>query len=180
MKKPVLINSVVLYIINKVKIIRTSLGLTTREIHKILDLSDDGNILGVIESNYKPNKYNDKHLNKLAIAFTEKSFELGHNISYTVADFYPPADFEEKMVEKIVVKIAPTELRQTGVLQLLVVEENDPFFDDWHTSREIAEHCGAKANKPWSSSDFTSVIESAVRKGILIRKSEQEALYKKP
>ncbi len=180
MRKPILVNSIVLYIINRIKTIRTDLDISQEDVHEILELSEDGNILGVIESNYKPNKYNDKHLNKLAIAFTEKSFELGHNISYTVADFYPPADFEEKMVEKIVVKIEPTELGQTGVLHLLVVEENDSFFDDWRTSREIAEHCGAKANKPWSSSDFTSVIESAVRKGILIRKSEQKALYKRP
>lgn len=180
MRKPVLISLIPLHIINQVKKIRISLGFTTRDIQKILELDEDGNILGSIESNFNAAKYHDKHLNKLAIAFTDRAHEQGKDITYTVADFYPPTDFEEKMVEKIIVHIEPTELKQTGTLHILLDEENDPFFDEWHSSKEIAHHCGSKAKKSWEAKDFTAVIDYAVSKDKLIRKSHEEALFKRP
>ena len=179
MKKPVLINSVALYIINKVKTIRFLLKLNTRDIQKILELDEDGAILGSIESNYNPAKYHDKHLNKLAVAFTLRAQELGLNTTYAIHDFYPPATFEEKMVEKIIIQIQPAELKQTGTLHLLLEKQKDPFFDEWHTSKEIAEHCARKAQKNWKSTDFTAVIDNAVSKGKLVRKSDTEALFKR-
>lgn len=180
MKKPVLISSIALYIINKIKVIRISLDLTTRDIQKILELSDDGNILGAIESNLNPAKYHDEHLNKLAKAFTIKSKEKNLKTSYDINDFYPPIDFEEKMVEKIVIKIKPTELKQTDVLYILLAEEKDSFFDEWHSAKEIAHHCGSKAEKNWEAKDFTAIIEATVKKGTLLRKSDDEALFKRP
>lgn len=173
------ISSIALYIINRIRVIRVNLGISTRDVQKILDLDPDGSILGAIESNKNPAKYHDEHLNKLARAFTDKSHKLGYNITYTLNDFYPPTNFEEKMVEKIIIKIEAKELGQTGTLQLLVVEENDSFFDGWHSAKEIAEYCGNKADKKWEAKDFTAIIEQAVKKGILIRKSENEALFKR-
>lgn len=84
------------------------------------------------------------------------------------------------MVEKIVIKIQPTELKQTGVLYLLLVEEKDSFFDEWHSAKEIAHHCGSKAEKNWEAKDFTAIIDLAVRKGTILRKSDNEALFKRP
>jgi len=180
MKKVILISSISLYIINIIRKIRTHLGINTRDIQKILGLDPDGNILGAIESNSNSARYHDQHLNKLALAFTTKSFELGYKVTYTLNDFYPPIDFEERMVEKIIVKIDPKELGQTGTLYLLLVEESDTFFDGWHTSKEIAQYCGSKAEKNWEAKDFTSIIDQAIKKEILIRKSEEEALFKRP
>ncbi|GGH06843.1 hypothetical protein FAZ19_03795 [Sphingobacterium alkalisoli] len=180
MENPVKISSIHLFIINVIRLLRVNLGLSQKDIQDILDLSSDSNLLGSVESNFRTERYHDKHLNKLAIAFTKIASEQGKDISYTVSDFYPPVNFKEEMIEKIVVKIEPTELKQTGILYLLLEEENDPFFNDWHTSKEIAQYCGGKAGKNWGSKDFTAVIEYAVKKGKLIRKSEDEALFKRP
>lgn len=180
MRKPILISSVALWIINKVKFIRTELGITQREVHKYLGLSDDGNILGAIESQFVINRYTDEQLNKLARKFTEIAVLKGSDNTYTLNDFYPPVDFDEKMVDKIVIKIQPTELKQTGVLYLLLVEEKDSFFNEWHSAKEIAHHCGSKAEKNWEAKDFTAIIEATVKKGNLLRKSDDEALFKRP
>lgn len=178
MENIVKISSIQLYIINTIKRIRINLGFSYKEIAEVLDIDPINNPLGAIEGKSSTAGYTDIHLNKLARAFTDKSHELGFNVTYTLNDFYPPTDFEEKMVNKIIVKIEPKELGQTGTLQLLVEEENDSFFDDWHSAREIANYCGNKADKNWEAKDFTFVIEQAVKKGILIRKSENEALFK--
>ena len=180
MRKPVSISLISLHIINQVKKIRISLGFTTRDIQKILELDEDGNILGSIESNFNSAKYHDKHLNKLAIAFTDRAHEQGKDITYTVADFYPPNDLEEEMVDKIIIEIEPKELGQTETLQLLLIEENDSFFNEWHNSKEIAHHCGLKAKRLWEAKDFTAIIDYAVSKGKLIRKSDEESLFKRP
>lgn len=174
-----IISSIHLYIINNVKKIRIDLGFSYKDIAEVLDIDPVNNPLGAIEGKSSTARYTDIQLNKLARAFTEKSFELGFNTTYTLNDFYPPADFEEKMVDKIVMKIDPKELGQTGTLHLLVVDEKDPFFDDWRNSKEIAEYCGSKADKNWESKDFTSIIELVIKKGALIRKSENEALFKR-
>jgi DNA-binding transcriptional MerR regulator len=179
MKQVVYINSISLHIINMIRLLRTYLGFSTRDIQKILELEVDGNLLGAIESGKNTAKYHDQHLNKLARAFTAKSFELGYNVPYSVSDFYPPASFKEEMVKKIIIKIEPTELGPTGTLHLLLVENNDPFFDEWHTSKEIAHYCGAQAGKNWEAKDFTAVIDNAIKKDTLIRKSEDEALFKR-
>lgn len=179
MENFVKISSIHLYIINTIKKIRINLGFSYKEIAKVLDIDPINNPLGAIEGKSSTARYTDIQLNKLARAFTDKSHKLGYNITYTLNDFYPPTNFEEKMVEKIIIKIEAKELGQTGTLQLLVVEENDSFFDDWHSAREIAEYCGNKADKKWEAKDFTAIIEQAVKKGILIRKSENEALFKR-
>ena len=180
MKKIVIISSIHLYIINVIKKIRIELGLSFKEIADILEIDAINNPLGAIEGKSSTARYTDIQLNKLARSFTKISASKGIDKIYTLSDFYPPTDFEERMVEKIIVKIDPTELGQTGTLHLLLLEESDTFFDSWHTSKEIAEYCGNKAEKNWEAKDFTAVIEQAVKKGILIRKSEEEALFKRP
>lgn len=179
MQNIVKVSSIHLYIINNIKKIRINLGFSYKDIAGVLDIDPINNPLGAIEGKSSTASYTDIQLNKLARAFTDKSHELGYNITYTLNDFYPPTHFEEKMVDKIIVKIEPKELGQTGTLQLLVTEEKDSFFDEWRTAREIAEYCGNIAEKKWGAKDFTFVIDQAVKKGILIRKSENEALFKR-
>jgi len=180
MKKIAIISSIHLYIINIIKKIRIEFGLSFKDIADILEIDSINNPLGAIEGKSSTARYTDVQLNKLARSFTKICVWEGIDKVYTLNDFYPPVDFEEKMVEKVIVKIDPTELGQTGTLYLLLVEESDAFFDDWHTSKEIAQYCGSKAEKNWEAKDFTAIIDQAVKKGILIRKSEKEALFKRP
>lgn len=178
MKQPVKISIVHLFIINEVRSIRFNLGIGQKDVQNILGLNPDGNLLGSVESNFQPDRYNDTHLHKLAKAFTERSRSLNQEVIYTVTDFYPPAETEEKMVEKSISK-TPEKLGQTGTLHLLLMENEDSFFNEWHTVTEIANHCGEYAKKKWSNNDFTAIVKVAVDDDKLIRKSDEEALFKR-
>ena len=179
MKEPVQISSLHLFIINIIRQIRLDLGITQLEISRILHPDSSSNALGGIESNFRPDKYTDENLNKIAKAFTDKSFALGLNTTYTIYDFYPKEAIEEKMVTKNVIE-TPKELKQTGVLHLLLIERKEKFFDNWHTVSEIAAFCGNHANKTWTNNDFTAIVKIVVDDNKLIRKSEEEALFKRP
>ena len=56
-----------LYIINKVKVMRTDLGLSQLELSQRLEMNDS--FVSHVESNTKRAKYNVKHLNELAKVF---------------------------------------------------------------------------------------------------------------
>lgn len=174
MRKPVLISALDLYIINQVRIIRFRLNLNQREVSKILNPLTDNNILGAIESNFRKEKYTDAQLNKLAVKFSE----LDQKGSYTLNDFYPKSAMEEKLVEKIVIAL-PKKIGPTASL-LNSLESDNEFCKDWQTVKEITDYSNLKEKQCWITKDFTSAIENIVRAGKLIRKSEDEALYKRP
>lgn len=177
MKKPVLISCLHLFIINRIRSIRLELGLSQREVSRILYPDSDSNLLGRIESNLTTHKYTDENLNKLAKAFTLIAKQGQLNKKYTINDFYPPEPLEEKLVAKTIIEI-PESLGQTGTLNLLL-EKNDSFFMEWHSIKEITDYCNLFAKKNWETTDFTSIVDRAEKANKLIRKSEDEALFKK-
>lgn len=179
MKEPVLISALALYIINRIRQIRIELGLSQRDVSRILYPDSDNNLLGIIESNSRTNGFTDENLNKLARAFSKRSKALGLDNIYTVQDFYPPIPIEELLVPKDVIEV-PKELKQTGTLHLLLIEKKDRFFNEWHSVSDIAAFCGKHADKVWTNNDFTAIVKVAVDDGKLVRKSDEEALFKRP
>ncbi|GGG96508.1 hypothetical protein GCM10007415_34630 [Parapedobacter pyrenivorans] len=155
------------------------LGFTQRDVSRILYPDSDNNLLGSIESSFRKNGFTDENLNKLARAFSKRARILGLDHMYTLEDFYPANAMDEILVPKKVIDI-PKELKQTGMLHLLLVEKKEKFFKDWHTVSEIAAFCGKQADKVWTNNDFTAIVKVAVDEGKLIRKSEEEALFKRP
>ncbi|WP_236979876.1 helix-turn-helix domain-containing protein [Membranihabitans maritimus] len=177
MKEIIQIPQLHLYIINRVRYIRLELGLSQRDVSRILYPESSSNLLGGIEGSARPNSYTDENLNKLAKAFTEISKQQGNYMEYTMKDFYPPEPLPEKMVKKEVIEI-PEYLGPTGILNVLL-EKGDAFFNDWHSVKEITEYCNRYAIQNWRTSHFTAIIARAEERKKLIRLSENEALYKK-
>lgn len=173
MKNPALISQLHLYIINAIRRIRLELGLTQRDISRILSPEADNNLLGSIESNFRNEKYTDENLNKLAKAFSK----INADKDYTIYDFYPKEALSEILVEKLVIDI-PKNLGPTGSL-ILLLEKKDTFFDNWHNAKEITNYCNSCMTTDWKATDFTSVIARAVESGKLIRSSENYPKYKK-
>ena len=178
MKKPVYISSVALFTINTVRSWRLTLGLTQREVSSEISPGSDSNTLGIIENNFRTEKYTDKHLNKIAQLFTKTAHEIGLIKEFSLFTFYPEQPIEELMVEKKIVQ-RPKELTQTSTLFILLEEKQDPFFNDWHTVAQIAAHCSAYSGKNWTNNDFTAVIKTATQKNKLERKSETESIYRR-
>jgi transcriptional regulator with XRE-family HTH domain len=173
MERPVLISQLHLYIINAVRLIRLELGLSQRDVSKYLNSETDNNILGSIESNYRNEKYTDEHLNKLANKFSE----ILPNKDYSIYDFYPPQPIIETLVEKVVVDI-PQNIGPTGAITMLL-EDKDPFFNEWHTVKEVTKYCNEVLIRDWKTTDFTSVVARAEIVGKLLRYDENEPRYKK-
>lgn len=103
MRKPVKISSIDLYIINAVRAKRKELNCSQRDISKAINPLTDNNILGPIESMYNKETYNDEHLNKIAIYFTEIARQRKIKKEYTLVDFYPPEPLKEELVEKLII-----------------------------------------------------------------------------
>lgn len=172
MKNQVLISQLNLYIINAIKRIRLELGLTQRDVSRIINVDADNNLLGSIESNFRSEKYTDENLNKLAKAFSK----ININKDYSIYDFYPKEPLEEVLIEKSVVDI-PKNIGPTASLVLLL-EKKETFLDDWHTVKEITDYCNKCLFTNWKTTDFTSVIARSVESGKLIRFSENDPRYK--
>lgn len=189
MKKAVHISILSLYIINAVRKARLELGLSQRDVSRILYPESSTNLIGGIESDQQPDKYNDDHLNKIAKAFTKIARELQSELDsvpetsakikteYTIFNFYPPEPLPEGEQIKTIEKI-PKELRATGTLNLLL-EQNDPFILQWRSVREITDHCNSLIDKNWKSTDFTAVLDRAEKKGKLIKSEEDGTRYRK-
>lgn len=173
MKSPVLISQLHLYIINTVRRIRLELGLSQRDISRILYPDTDNNLLGSIESNFRNEKYTDENLNKLAKEFSK----IDANKDYTIYDFYPAKPLEEILVRKLIIDI-PINVQPTGTLNLLL-EKDLSFFNEWHSVKEITFYCNEFMGSDWKTNDFTSVIARAVISKKLIRSGENESLFKK-
>jgi transcriptional regulator with XRE-family HTH domain len=166
------------YIINIVRLLRLELGISQKDLSKEITPLSDTNLVGLIESNKTSTTYNDDHLNKIAKCFSGKAKELGNEKeSYNVHDFYPEEAVSEFLVEKNINQIPPN-LHATGTLNLLL-ENNDTFFNDWHTIREITDHCNVVMKKSWKSTDFTSIVTRAQSVNKLARSGEINPTYKK-
>ena len=172
MRHPVVVSQLHLYIINSIRRIRLELGLSQRDISRLINSDADNNLLGSIESNFRNEKYTDENLNKLAKAFSN----IDPNKDYTVYDFYPTSALPEALVEKSVIDI-PKSLGPTASLTLLLEKEHS-FFNDWHNAKEITIFCNESMVQKWKPTDFTSVIARAVESGKLIRSSEIDPKYK--
>lgn len=178
MKKDTYIPQLHLYIINKVRSIRLELGLSQRDVSRILYPESSSNLLGGIEGTARTDMYTDENLNKLANAFTELAQQQGNPKEFTLMDFYPPEPIPEVMVKKEIIEI-PKVQGPTAVLNTILVSEDD-FFDEWRSVKEITEYCNQIVNGNWTTTDFTSTIARAEEKGLLIRLNDAEALYKRP
>lgn len=189
MKKEVFISFIALHIINAVKKARLELGLSQRDVSKILSPDSSSNLLGGIESSQRPDKYTDDHLNKIAKVFTlmaqkiQKEFdsEPGNTTKikteYTIFDFYPPEPLPDgEQIKEI--ETQPKDLKTTGILNLLL-ESDDPFIKEWHTIREITEYCSNLMNRSWKSTDFTAIIDRAEKRGYMIKSEDNGVRYKK-
>src|SRR5699024_8013796 len=78
MKKPIYIPQLHLCIINRVRRIRLELGLSQRDVSRILYPESSSNLLGGIEGTARTDMYTDENLNKLANAFTELAQQQGN------------------------------------------------------------------------------------------------------
>src|SRR5690606_36620160 len=150
------------------------LGLTQRDVSRYLNSESDNNILGAIESSYRSERYTDSQLNILVKEFSH----LNSTRSYTIADFYPKEPINEELVPKILIELPERKGVTTALRKLL--EENRDFAINWITTREIVEICNQTFNRKWISKDFTSAINNLIKAGWLERKSESEALFKRP
>jgi hypothetical protein len=69
-------------------------------------------------------------------------------------------------------------LGATGTLNHLI-EIGDPFFLEWHSVREITDHCNKSMQKEWKTTDFTSILTRALASGKLVRFGENEPKFRK-
>lgn len=173
MKDPVLISQLHLYVINIIRKIRLELGLSQRDVSRILFPDSDNNLLGSIESNFRKEKYTDEGLHKLAKGFSI----IDTNKVYTILDFYPESPLPEVLVSKFVIEI-PDNISPTGTLNLLL-EKKDTFFAESHTVKEITNYCNEFMKREWKTTDFTSVVARAEATEKLIRSGENDPKYKK-
>src|SRR5699024_8966828 len=118
---------------------RLELGLSQRDVSRILYPESSSNLLGGIEGTARTDMYTDENLNKLANAFTELAQQQGNPKEFTLMDFYPPEPIPEVMVKKEIIEI-PKVQGPTAVLNTILVSEDD-FFDEWRSVKEITEYC---------------------------------------
>lgn len=179
------------YIIDRVREGRLELGLSQRDVSKILSPDTDSNLLGGIEGLSRNNGYTDHQLNMIAQAFTQRAKQLLSDISeddikylkikseYTIYDFYPNVPLSD--VPQLKSKIdVPTNTGPSGTINAILETKN--FFDQPRTIREVADYCNSFHDKNWKPNNLTSTLDYAVKKGRL-KKIELEAgrvLYQKP
>lgn len=163
------------YIIDAIRIIRLNLGLSQRDVSRFISPETDTNILGKIESPFKNASYTDQNLNLIAHGFSKRTQELLRETSknsgefdikseYTVFDFYPKKPLGDSLQLKRRIEI-PLNLGPSGILNAIL--ETKDFLDSPRSIREITDYCNSFNDSKWKSTNFTSTLEYAVRKGKL-------------
>ena len=179
------------FIIDRIREIRLELGLSQRDVSKLINPDTDSNLLGSIEGLKRNNGYTDHHLNLIAHGFTQRAqqmlSELDANFirqsniksQYTIYDFYPKETLGDIPQPKTKIDI-PKNSGPSGTLNAIL--ETKDFFNQPHTIREITDYCNSFYNKDWKSNNLTSTLDYAVRKAKLkkIELPDGGVLYQKP
>lgn len=179
-----LIKSVDNFIINQVKEVRIAFNLTQKDLSEKINDNPESNFVSPVENNDTTTCYSDHHLNIFAtffnsLASTMTNSELeerGLRRNYSLADFYPDSPVEEKLVEKDI-KFIPNKLKASGALFILI-ESQDAFLNEWHSSIEFADYCNSKFNRNWTRDIFNGTLAHAHKKGLLAKESEDTPRYK--
>lgn len=173
-----------------VRRIRHELGLSQRAVSRYLNPDTESNIVGNVESVKTSVGYSDHNLNILANAFSvyakhlidemEVSVRTVSNIKteYTIYDFYPNRPLDD--IPQIKTKIdLPEGLSLTGVINAIL--ETKQFLDVPHTVSEITDYCNSLSDGNWKSSNLTSTLDYAVKKGKLkkIERADRPIVYQK-
>lgn len=165
----ILISKTALFIINTVRLYRLELALSQRYISEKISPNALSNLLGDIESEKRSNQYTDDSLNIIAIEFTKVAKDVNGKLKgkeFTIFDFYPNQPMEDCNVEKKIDKI-PIGLSPMGMINALIDE--DEFFNNAVSVREITDHCNNLASQNWKTTDFTAQVENAVKYNNLVR-----------
>lgn len=178
MAKEIKIFPVQQFTIDQIRMIRLDFGITANELSKKVSPSESAGFIAVIESIKSPAFYTDHNLNIIANEFSKYAEKIQRGLdtvegnviqiktSYTIFDFYPKEPLSD--VPQIKTKIdIPAEVGPTGTLNAIL--ESKDFFDHQRTIKEITDYCNSFYNKDWKSTNFTSPLEYAVKKGKLKR-----------
>lgn len=171
------IPAVMLYIINRVRHFRRELGLSQRNVSRIISPNTISNLVGTIESIKGRSSYTDDQLHKIATEFTmvaiqlQKAYDempngLKIKADYTLFDFYPSEPLEDKLVPKKII-VFTKELFPTGAVYTIL--EDTDFFDIPRTVNETTEYLNSFFEKTWLPKDIGSPLERAVAKGDLLK-----------
>jgi transcriptional regulator with XRE-family HTH domain len=188
MPKDVLITPTMLYIVKKVRTIRLELGLSQRDVSKIINPDTDSNLLGGIESPKHADAYTDHALNKLAIGFTARANEIFREydtaesnsieskFDYTIHDFYPVEKLDDNLIPKTIEPI-PKDMGPVGTLNAIL--ETSDFLVYPRTPKEVVAFANSITGKSWKDSDYNSTLDTAYRKGKLKRINTDALKYQK-
>lgn len=141
------------HIINEVRKLRLELGLTQRELSKIMSPDSDFSIVSNIESIRRSNRYTDHQLNIIATHFGR-----------SIYDFYPAEPLSDTPQVKTKVAI-PKGLGPTGIINALL--EEGKLFSEPRTVREITDYCNRLYGESRPVTDYTAILERVSEKGAL-------------
>lgn len=139
------------HIINEVRKLRLELGLTQRELSKILSPASDLSIVSNIESIRRSNRYTDHQLNIIA-----------NHFGRSIYDFYPEEPLGDTPQLKTKVAI-PKGLGPTGIINALL--EEGRFFSEPRSIREITDYCNSLFSEKRPVTDYTAILERVSEKG---------------
>ncbi|WP_439490309.1 hypothetical protein [Algoriphagus sp.] len=172
MAQEVKISSSQLHILNEVRRTRTSLGISTEELSKIITQTENTSTVQNIESSTDSHFYTDLQLKRAIEYFTQVSGE-----KYVIHSFYPQENFKEELVPKVLIDIK-TEFGPVKAIETLLSKTD--FLNTKRTIREITAKCNEDYNKDWKPSDFTSTLERFRKLGKLeYSDSEEFITYRK-
>lgn len=159
----IMISKTALFIINRVRLIRLELGLSQRHLSKKISEDAKSNLLGDIESEKRSNQYTDDQLNIIAIEFSK--VVKNHNGKFkdkvfSIYDLYPDKILEDQEVIKKIV-LVPVGLSPMGMINMLI--EEDHFFINPITVKEVTEQCNHLTGNKWKTTDFTAQLENSVK-----------------
>ncbi|CAM4252951.1 hypothetical protein SAMN06265348_1089 [Pedobacter westerhofensis] len=154
------------------------LGLSQREVSQMINPGSNANLVGTIETETSSAAYTDSQLHILTKKFSrvaeirQTEFDLipdnRNQIKtvYTMADFYPSAKVEDKLVVKKIETIEK-DLYPTGALYNML--EDGDFLNLPRTTKEITDEANRRFNKTWQTTDFVSPLDRATSIGIIVK-----------
>ncbi|WP_200979848.1 hypothetical protein [Echinicola sp. 20G] len=148
MTEPILISKTKLHIINEVRRLRISLGISTEQLAKHCSEGSDTNKFTKIESGTTTNSYTDETLNCIAKFFSKISGEV-----YTPADFYPNETFKEELIPKDIIEIPAPEGPKYILNEIL---NNTDFLQKPRSTKEITTFANEHFDGEWNEGHFTS------------------------
>lgn len=157
------------FIINQVRNIRTALKITSEDLSEIVSTSGSRGLIGNIESERNSAVYTDNNLNLIAKVFSEHAAEINDDTlkkDYTLYDFYPKNILDDLPVEKHIDKIP---LRNGPTKALYNYIKKGEMYNTRKSITQITQDINQSENTAYKTTNMTSPVEQAVRRGDLER-----------